>query len=377
VAGVRILEAEGGLSGHRVMNSPYMHWAKTFQAARYPLAVSGIKGLSLAELGATLDDVQLDGRAGYGIPELLAALAAKSGVDASRIVLATGTSGANHLVLATLLAEGDEVAMEHPVYEPIEMLARHLGATVRFFPRRVENGFRVDPADVAAAVTPRTKIVLISNLHNPSSVATDEATLKAVGAIADRVGAKVVVDEAYFDAMFGEGPRSAGRLGDSFVVTTSLTKVYGLGGLRCGWIVAEPALAERMWQLKNLFGVNEVHAGGSLALAALRKSDEILARARGMLEVNRAVWNAFLDGRRDLTVDRTPFGTTSFPRVVASDADALCDRLRERYQVSLVPGRFFGAPEHVRVGLCGDPENFREGLSRLARALNEGRENTH
>jgi hypothetical protein len=348
-----------------------MHWAKTFQAARYPLAVSGIKGLSLAELGATMDDIQLDGRPGYGIPELRAALAAKSGVDASRIVLATGTSGANHLAFATLLAEGDEIAMEHPVYEPIEMLARHLGATIRFFPRRVENGFSVDPADVAAAVTPRTKIALISNLHNPSSVATDEATLKALGAIADRVGAKVVVDEAYLDAAFGQGPPSAGRLGDSFVVTTSLTKVYGLGGLRCGWIVAEPALAERMWQLKNLFGVNEVYAGGSLALAALRKSDEILARARGMLDVNRAVWNAFLDGRRDLTVEHAPFGTTSFPRVVGRDADALCDRLRERYEVSLVPGRFFGAPEHVRVGLCGDPEDFREGLDRLGSALNE------
>jgi aspartate/methionine/tyrosine aminotransferase len=348
-----------------------MHWAKTHQAARYTLAASGIKGLSLAELGATRDDLELDGAPGYGLPALRAALAAKSGVPDSRIVLATGTSGANHLVFAALLVPGDEVAMERPGYEPIEMLARHLGGTVRYFPRRPENGFRVDPADVAAAVTPRTRLVVLSNLHNPSSVATDEATLRAVGAIAESVGAKVVVDEAYLDAAFDSAPPSAGRLGDVFVATTSLTKVFGLSGLRCGWIVAEPTLAERIWQLKNLFGVNEVHPAGCLALFALGKSGELLARARRILDANRSSWNSFLAERTDLAVSGGTYGTTAFPHVVSCDADALCARLRERYETSLVPGRFFGAPEHVRVGLCGDPEIFREGLARLGSALHD------
>ena len=359
------------MSGDRAMASPYMHWAKTRQTARYTLAVSGIQGLDLAELGATMDDLALEGADGYGPAELRAALAEKSGVAGDRIVVATGASGANHLAFATLLAPGDEVAMERPGYEPIEMLARHLGATVRFFPRRPDNGFRVDPADVAAAVTRATRIVVLSNLHNPSSVATDEATLRAVGAIAERVGAKVVVDEAYLDAAFAAAPPSAGHLGEVFVVTTSLTKVFGLSGLRCGWIVAEPALAERIWQLKNLFGVNEAHPAGCLALCALRRRGEILARARRILETNRPVWASFLAGRGDLAVSGASVGTTVFPRVLSCDAETLCARLRERYETSLVPGRFFGAPEHVRVGLCGDPAIFREGLARFGRALDE------
>jgi len=353
------------------MDSPYMHWAKTYQAARYTLAVSGIKGLSLGELGATLDELQLDGVPGYGLTELRSALAAKSGVSADRIVLATGTSGANHLVFAALLAPGDDVVMERPGYEPMEMLARHLGATVRYYPRRPENGFRVDPADVAAAMTPKTRLIVLSNLHNPSSVATDEPTLQAVGAIAGSAAAKVVVDEAYLDAAFDARPPSAGRLGDVFVVTASLTKVFGLGGLRCGWIVAEPDLASRFWQLKNLFGVNEVHPAGCLALTALKKSVEILARTRSILDANRAAWDSFLVGRVDLAVYGKAQGTTVFPRVLSGDADALCAHLRERYETSLVPGRFFGAPEHVRVGLCGDPGVFREGLSRLGGALDD------
>jgi hypothetical protein len=353
------------------MASPYMHWAKTYQAARYTLAVSGIKGLSLGELGATTDDLQLDGAAGYGLPALCYALATKARVATDRVVLATGTSGANHLAFATLLAPGDDVAMERPGYEPMEMLARHLGATVSYFSRRPENGFRVDPADVAAAVTARTRLIVLSNLHNPSSVATDEATLRAVGAIAERAAARVVVDEAYLDAAFDSAPPSAGRLGDVFVVTTSLTKVFGLGGLRCGWIVAEPSLASRIWHLKNLFGVNEAHPAGCLALCALKRSGEILARSRRILDENRATWDSFLVGREDLAVPGVSHGTTVFPRVLSCDADALCALLRERYETSLVPGRFFGEPEYVRVGLCGDPEVFREGLIRLGSALEE------
>jgi aspartate/methionine/tyrosine aminotransferase len=185
------------------------------------------------------------------------------------------------------------------------------------------------------------------------------------------VGAKVVVDEAYLDAAFEAAPPSTGRLGDAFVVTTSLTKVFGLSTLRCGWIVAEPALAERIWQLKNLFGVDEARPAAGLALRALGKSTELLARARKILDANRLLWNAFLDERTELVVERTTFGTTAFPRVTSCDADALCAHLRERYETSLVPGRFFGAPEYVRLGLCGDPEIFREGLARLGRSLDD------
>jgi len=359
------------VSGPRAMDSPYMHWAKTFQAARYPLAISGIKGLSVAELGATIDDLELDGAAGYGYRELIAAIAAATGVEAGRVVLATGTSGANHLVFAALLSEGDEVLLEHPVYEPIEMLARHLGATITSIPRRRENGFRIDPDDVAKAVTGKTKLIVLSNLHNPTAIATDDATLRALGEIARRAGARVVVDEAYLDAAFGEGPPTASLLGDVFVTTTSLTKVYGLGGLRCGWIVADPALAERLWQLKNLFGVNEVHPGSRLALKAFANRSAILARARRIVDANRSQWLAFVARRDDLDVVPSAFGTTSFPRVLSGAADRLCTLLRERYETSLVPGRFFGLANHVRIGLCGDPEMFGAGLERLERALDE------
>ena len=359
------------MNGSRVVGSVYMDWAKRNQVAPHTLAVSGIMGLRWDELGATEADLELDGRVGYGNAALLEAYAARSRVAPERVVLAAGTSGANHLALAAILVDGGEVALESPVYEPLESLVRYLGATVRSFQRRHENGFRIDPDDVARAVTPRTRAIVLSNLHNPSSALVDEATLRALGGIADRVGAKVVADEVYLDAAFEAAPPSGATLGDAFVVTTSLTKVFGLGGLRAGWIVAEPALAERMWALKNLFGVNEAHPAERLALVALRRSEEILARTRRILDANRKVWHAFLAGRDDLEALPLQFGTTSFPRVTGGSADRLCDILRQRYETSLVPGRFFGAEAHVRVGLCGDPGRFPAAVERLGAALDE------
>ena len=103
---------------------------------------------------------------------------------------------------------------------------------------------------VKDALTPAAKLIVLSNLHNPTSQLTDEATMRELG----KLGVRVLVDEVYLDAAFEQAPPSAAFMGDQFIVTSSLTKVYGLSGLRCGWIIAEPALAERMWRINDVFG---------------------------------------------------------------------------------------------------------------------------
>lgn len=358
------------MSASRPKQSEYMHWAKTWQRGKFTLAVSGIRPIALDELGATWDDLALDPPHGYGYPRLSETIAERHGIDAGRVVTAAGTSGANHLAMATLLEPGDEVLFESPAYEPMVALALHLGAQVRYVARRPERGFRFDVDEVADAIGPSTRLVALSNLHNPSSVATDAATLRAIGAKAETVGARVLVDEVYLDAAFEHAPPSAATLGDGFVVTSSLTKVYGVSGLRAGWIVAEPSVASRMWRVKDLFGVNDAHPAERLAIVAFRNLEKLGARARGILDANRALWNAFVESHRDtLDVELLPYGTTSFPRLVHGDGDALERILRERYETTVVPGRFFGSPDRIRIGFCGEPEGFREGLGRLAEAL--------
>jgi len=195
--------------------------------------------------------------------------------------------------------------------------------------------------------------------------------LQAVGAIARSVKARVLVDEVYLETLFDRRPRTAFHFGPEFVVTSSLTKAFGLSGLRCGWIVAEPELAQRIWLLNDLFAATPVHAGERLSVLALQHLGEIARKAATLLERNRTFVNQFLDSRDDLEAVRTEFGTIVFPCVKEGTAAKLCTVLREKYETSVVPGSFFEMPAHFRIGLGGDSETLAAGLERLSSALDD------
>jgi aspartate/methionine/tyrosine aminotransferase len=126
-----------------------------------------------------------------------------------------------------------------------------------------------------------------------------------------------------------------------------------------------------MWLLNDLFASTPVHAGERLSVLALQQIEHIAARSKELLTRNRKVLNDFLDSREDLEAVRPQFGTTMFPRLKSGNADGLCDLLREKYETSVVPGRFFEMPDHFRVGFAGDTESLREGVNRLSAALDE------
>jgi len=352
--------------------STYMHWAKTRPKVKYDLALSGILNLPFAELDAKIEDLDLNGDNSYGYRPLVDALARHCGVAAEAVVtISGGTSMANHLAMAAALEHGDEVLIEEPTYDPILAVAEYLGANIKRFPRSFENGFRVDVQELAKQITSRTRLIALTNLHNPSSALVDEETLKQVGEIARSVGARVLVDEVYLEAMFEAAPRSSVHLGPEFIATSSLTKGYGLSGLRCGWILAEPELAQRMRLLHDIFGALAPQPAERLSVVALAKLPKIIARAKGILETNRAVLREFFDSREELKVSRTESGTTSFPRLLKGRVYFICAVLTEKYDTAVVPGRCFESPQHFRVGMCAEPELFKTGVERLGAALDE------
>jgi hypothetical protein len=161
------------------------------------------------------------------------------------------------------------------------------------------------------------------------------------------------------------------HLGPAFVATSSLTKVYGLSGLRCGWIACEPGLAHRIWRLNDLFGNVPAHPAERLSVVAMERLPRLLARARALLTANRALLDRFLESRGDLDTLPTAFGTTVCPAPRNGDADRLCAILRERYATTVVPGRFFELPGHIRIGIGGDTEPLAHGLERLGAALDD------
>lgn len=353
------------------MQSEYMQFAKLRTEARFNLATSGILNCPLAELPVTVKDLEINGPDSYGFRPLLERIAKRYDVGVESVVTSAGTSMANHLAMAATLQPGDHVLIEQPTYDPLLNVASYLGAEIRRFPRRFENGFRIDPDDVKKQITGKTRLIVITNLHNPSSCLTDETTLRAVGEIAANAGARVLVDEVYLELLFERPQRSAFHLGEQFLITNSLTKAYGLSGLRCGWILCEPKLADRIWKLNDLFSATPPYPPELMAVAAFDNLQRITARAADLLQANRNALREFLDTATAIEVVRPDFGTTVFPRLKRGNADEFWEFLRTKFETMLVPGRFFEMPQHFRIGLGGSKEMTAEGLRRLRQALTE------
>jgi aspartate/methionine/tyrosine aminotransferase len=154
-------------------------------------------------------------------------------------------------------------------------------------------------------------------------------------------------------------------------VTSSLTKAYGLGGLRCGWILAEPELAKKIWRLNDLFDVIPAHPAETLSVVALKRLVQVSVHARAILEANRPLARRFLESRDDLECAVPQFGTVMFPRLKTGSVARLCSILREKYATAVVPGEFFEMPGHFRLGIGCDPEMFAGGIERLGEALDD------
>jgi aspartate/methionine/tyrosine aminotransferase len=349
--------------------SRYLAWAKLHANARFNLAASGVLDYPLAALPVRIDDLEIGGTGPYGYKPLMERLAAKAGVPEECVVYTLGTSMANYIALTALVHRGDEVLVERPSYDPLLTILEHIGAKVCRFERRAEKGFRLGLGELERRLTPQTRLVVLCNLHNPSSAYTDGNTMRLAGDMAAKVGARILVDEVYLETLFDEPWQSAFHLGPNFVVTSSLTKAYGLSGIRCGWILAAPELVQRMWQLVDFTYGSPVHPAEILAVVALDNLERIRDRARALLEPNRALTNEFLSQHPELDCESSRFGTTVFPRLRTGDASIFITMLREQFETSVVPGEFFEQPQHFRIGFGGATEAVRGGLERMRAAL--------
>ena len=206
----------------RTMQSDYMHWAKFKPPVRYQLTGSEVPHFRMDSLPWAVADLDLDGASHPRYRPLRQAIAERYGVSVDQVVAADGTSMANFLAMAALISPGDEVLVEHPTYELLLGAASFLGAEIKRFERKAEDAFRLDPARVRDAMSDRTRLVVVTNLHNPSCALASEVELGAIGELAASVGAHVLVDEVYLDTAV-PAPRSAVHLGPEFVCTNSLT----------------------------------------------------------------------------------------------------------------------------------------------------------
>jgi hypothetical protein len=352
----------------------YLTWARRFLGStRYNLGTSGEREFHLDTRAVDLYDPS-------GPQRAVAAIAHHHDRPANECHLAHGASQALFLAMAAVLRPGDEVLIEAPVYQPVLRIAEGLGCVVRRFPR-VAPQFALEPARVAAALTPRTRLCVVSNLHNPSGArATDEA-LREVAAIMQRQGGYLLVDEVYsaMDALGdGEGRfrETARRLHEHILTVSSLTKTHGLGQRRLGWVLAPAHLHENIHnQLVANIGIDGTDHGNVAAFAfahigeirqvALRRQGQ----RRGIVSQRMRVWRARHSGV-DLEWSEPEAGLFGWLRLPGvADLRARIERGARTHDVIAVPGEFFEMPEGVRIAWSLDEQDLDPALDRLEAVL--------
>jgi capreomycidine synthase len=361
--------------------APLEEWMRRFYfETDVDIGSSGVADLSFGRLRdlvgvptAELDRLVLRDSTSWGGAALREAVAARWGDGKPDRVMAThGASEAIYLVLHALLEPGDEVVAVEPVYHALVSSARTMGCVVRPWPLRAERGFAPDLADLEPLLGARTKLVVVNFPHNPTGTTLTAAQRDRLLDLVAGVDAHLLWDNAFADLVHGAPPlRNPAADYRKAVAVGTLSKAYGLPGLRFGWCIADPGLLERMIVLRDRMTLHLSPLIELLACHVAEHADRILAEVLPRVAANRTVLLDWAARHPDLVDLPAPLGgVTAFPLLRRfPDTEPLCRQLATRDRVLLVPGSCFGRPDRVRLGFGGATDELRAGLDLLTAAL--------
>lgn len=347
----------------------------------FDLSESGVRPLTLRELvamGFDLDsflDVPLGYSQSNGTLELREALCAQyPGATVDHIEVTNGTSEANLLIAMALLNKGDEVALQVPNYMQYWGVPRGLGAQVKTFPLVVENNWEPDWDEFEGAVNSKTRLVYISNPNNPTGSVLPRDAMRRMVARCEQVGAYLLADEVYLGAeIYAERTPSFWGMSDRVIVTSGLSKAYGIPGIRIGWIAGPPSVMEACWSQHDYITIGPNKLSDRLARIAVmpENREKCYRRTREILTHNLPIVREWAASFGDFLRWREPtagaIGLFKYNSGVSSVE--LCERIRTRHSVLIVPGAHVGLESHLRIWLGGKEEYLREGLRRIGTEL--------
>ncbi|MGO1117240.1 aminotransferase class I/II-fold pyridoxal phosphate-dependent enzyme [Rhodovibrionaceae bacterium A322] len=357
------------------------------QDVEYVFAESGVHPMTLDELLPSAEQQQdlMGTLINYpevnGTKELRRTIGALYGEDnIDKVLVTVGASEANFTLAQTLLEPGDEVAMLRPTYLQFWGNAKNLGAEVREFYLVEDKGWALDLESLEKAVTPATKVIALVNPNNPTGYILTEAEMDAIIAAAARVGAWIVADEVYAGAerlTDTETPSFYGRY-DKVLAIGSMSKAYGLPGLRLGWAVGPQDIITQAWRHHEYVTISSTMLSNRLALEALSAETRprILARTRGLIREGWPLLEALIEEHSDLLSVVPPQASAmSFLRYnLKMGSVELAKRLKEEKSILAIPGAYFAQEHHLRFSFALHHDVLREGLTRLADLLVEVRE---
>jgi len=346
----------------------------------FDMSESGVRPVTLRELGDMgLDlDAILSMPLGYSqsngtiaLREDLAQVYA--GADAEQIEVTNGTSEANYLVALALVRQGDEVAFQAPNYMQYGGVPKSLGAKVNTFRLRIDRDWEPDWDEFERAVTPKTRLVYVSNPNNPTGSILSEDAMGRMVARCEEVGAYLLADEVYLGAEI-HCPRTPSFWGmsDRVIVTSGLSKAYGIPGVRIGWIVGPRDVVADCWSQHDYITIGPNKISDAVARVAVRNREKLYARTRAILQQNLPTMREWVAGFGDFLTFHEPkagalclmkYGSAT-PSYATPSFD-LCERIRVNQSVLIVPGAHLGLEGYVRIWLGGRPEFLCEGLRRI------------
>ena len=349
---------------------------------KYDIAESGILPLKISDLlafepeaerAATLErllNLPLGYSEAVGTHQLRRLIAdTYSAVEADQILVTTGAIEANFLLFNTLLDAGDHVVAVYPAYQQLYSVPRAIGCDVSFWKVDADSDFRYDLNQLAQLLRPNTKLIVVNTPHNPTGAMLSAAELRQVYALAEAVDAWVLCDEAYrwLDVPGGDefGPPMV-ELGPRGISVGTISKPFGLPGLRLGWMAGPADVIIQCWHMRDYVSLSPGKLNDALAALAFKHRDKIVARNRAIITQNLAAANAWI-AEHDYLSWRPPRG--GLLALLQYDSDrlpldsaTLADKLATEYSVMLAPGAAFGYESCLRMGIGQDPDVFRNGL---------------
>jgi aspartate/methionine/tyrosine aminotransferase len=362
----------------RLPKIPLFDWlVENMPKAKFDLANSSITGVRFEELNNLIDieipdNFNIGKNDPFGAIELRQTLAKIYNCNINNIIPSTGGSEANLIVFLAMLERGDGVIVEQPGYSPLWLVPEMLGAKVDFWQRRFEDGFKLDIESLKEKITKQTKLVVITNLHNPSGVLTGEREIKAVAEVVEENNAFLLVDEIFLDV--ANRPQKSAADFNSIVVTSSVSKVYGIGGLRTGWIVSSDDIAKQCLQAKWQGTVASPYLSELISASALANArDKLLQRCKDAAARNFPVVKDWIEAHERILDWIAPDGgVLCFPKFVTStdiDSIMLGRKFIDESGVLISPGKFFGSADHFRLTYMNPFEELKSALDAMSEIL--------
>jgi aspartate/methionine/tyrosine aminotransferase len=330
---------------------------------------------SLSELGLDLDDLVLAYGAHRGAPALRALIARQSGVAEEDVLTTAGAAGALFIVATTLLEKGDHLVVVRPNYATNIETPRAIGCAIDYLDLKFEDGFRLDVARLESLVRAETKLVSITTPHNPTGVCLDEPSLRRLVGFADARGIRLLVDETYRDMSFAAKLPVAAALSDRAVSVASMSKSYGIPGIRVGWLItADAALRDRLLAAKEQIGICGSTIDERIAEAALAQSAPWLANVERDLRGAVATVERWLAREKRMEWVRPEGGCVCFPRIKADagiDVEKFYRTLAREHATAVGPGHWFEQDKRfMRIGFgWPSPDELAGGLAAISASL--------